>query len=310
MRRVALAASLAAVAALVLPQAARADHGPLRPDEAASTWSFSPLVLTFAGLAILLFTQAMVRLRRRGRADHAPLGRTVLFGSGLAIVVLALISPLDAIGEQYLLSAHMLQHVSIGDAGPALLLAAVRGPLVFFLIPAMILGPLARVRPLRSLVTRLTYPETALIIWMTAIAVWHTPALYQAALDDGVLHNLEHTSFIVAGILIWAVLVDPTRRARVRRAGRIATAVVVFAAGQVLAEIFLFSGRPLYGAYAAQDERLLGLSVLTDQRLAGAVMMVEQAVTIGLFLLILFLAEDRAARRRAATQAVSARVRP
>ena len=312
MRRAAVAASLAVAAALVSPPIAGAHHPPLDPDDLASAWDYSPFVLASAGLAIVLFVQAMVRLRRRGRTDHAPLSRALLFGAGLAITVLALISPLDAIGEQFLLSAHMLQHVSVADAGPALLLVAVRGPLVFFLIPAAVLGPLAHFRPLRTLVTWLTYPETALVLWMTAIAAWHVPGLYQAALDNRALHNLEHASFIVVGVLIWTVLIDPTRRARVRRAGRIATAVVVFAAGQILAEILLFSGRPLYGAYAAQNERLLGLSPLTDQRLAGAAMMVEQAVTIGLFLLIFFLAEDQAARRRAAVeeQGTPARLRP
>ncbi len=61
-----------------------------------------------------------------------------------------------------------------------------------------------------------------------------------------------------------------------------ALAAVLFAAGQILAYVLILSFSPLYRPYAAQDERLFGLSPLTDQRLAGLVMMSEQVVTLGL----------------------------
>ena len=93
-----------------------------------------PAVLFGAALALLLFAQAFLRLRRRG-PDLAPWSRALLFAAGLALLVLPLVSPLDHLGDEDLLSAHMLQHVLIGDAAPALLLVAVRGPLLFFLLP-------------------------------------------------------------------------------------------------------------------------------------------------------------------------------
>jgi cytochrome c oxidase assembly factor CtaG len=99
-----------------------------------ATWETPPVVLVAAALAALLFVQAFVRLRRR-RPDHAPWSRAVLFAAGLGLLVLPVLSPLDAMGDNYLLSAHMLQHVLIGDAAIALLVFAVRGPLVFFLLP-------------------------------------------------------------------------------------------------------------------------------------------------------------------------------
>jgi cytochrome c oxidase assembly factor CtaG len=283
--------------ALLAPDIARADHPPVEPEQLASAWTISPLVLALTGLAILLFVQAMIRLRRRGRTDHAPLNRILMFAAGLGIIVLALVSPLDAIGEQYLLSGHMLQHVSISDAGPALLILAVRGPLLFFLLPAVILGPLARLRPLRRFLHGLTRPEIVVILWMAVIALWHIPALYEAAIGSGPLHNLEHALFITAGILVWIVLIDPARTG-ISRAARLATAVAIFAAGQILAEILLFSSSPLYQIYEQAPERLFGVSALTDQRYAGAIMMVEQALTIGLFVLIFFIVEDQLERRR------------
>ena len=105
-----------------------------------SAWNAEPLVLAGAAVAAILFARAFLRLRRRGRSDHAGWGRAVLFACGLALVTLPLVSPLDAAGDDDLLSAHMLQHVLIGDAAPALLLLAVRGPLLAFVLPAAASG--------------------------------------------------------------------------------------------------------------------------------------------------------------------------
>jgi cytochrome c oxidase assembly factor CtaG len=115
----------------------------------SAAWETPPAVLVGAALALGLFAQAFLRLRAR-RPDHAPWSRALLFGAGLALLVLPLVSPLDGVGDEELLSAHMLQHVLIGDAAAALLVVAVRGPLLFFLLPPAVLKPLASTRPLRS----------------------------------------------------------------------------------------------------------------------------------------------------------------
>jgi hypothetical protein len=126
---------LSAAAALVAAQPALADSGEVPVSQLGSAWDPAPPVVLGAGLALLLFMQAFVRLRRRGRADHADWSRPALFLLAVSIGMLALVSPLDAVGDSYLLSGHMLQHVLIGDAAPALALVALRGPLLFFLLP-------------------------------------------------------------------------------------------------------------------------------------------------------------------------------
>ncbi|MET0563929.1 MAG: cytochrome c oxidase assembly protein, partial [Gaiellaceae bacterium] len=139
---------------------------------ASSSWEAPPSVLFGAALAAVLFAQAFVRLRRR-RPDHAPWSRAVLFAAGLALLVLPLVSPLDHIGDEELLSAHMLQHVLIGDAGPALIVVAVRGPLLFFLLPPPILRLLAGFEPLRAFLSALLIPLVSLGIWAVAFLAWH-----------------------------------------------------------------------------------------------------------------------------------------
>ena len=61
----------------------------------ASAWEAAPAVLAGAALASALFVQGFIRLRRRGRTDHVGWSRAVLFFLGLAVLVLALVSPLD-----------------------------------------------------------------------------------------------------------------------------------------------------------------------------------------------------------------------
>jgi cytochrome c oxidase assembly factor CtaG len=76
---------------------------------------------------------------------------------------------------------------------------------------------------------------------------------------------------------------------------------VLFWVGQVLAYPFLFGFEPYYDVYVDQPERLFGLSPLTDQKLAGLVMMVEQAATLGVAIVVLLLFARRARAARSVT---------
>jgi cytochrome c oxidase assembly factor CtaG len=235
------------------------------------------LPVVAAAVAAVLFAQAVVRLRRRGRADLAGWDRIALFAAGLAVTLFALVGPLDRLADDDLLSAHMGQHVLIGDLGAALMVTAVRGPLLVFLLPVSVLAPLARSRRLRAVLSTLLRPPVAFALWAANLAVWHVPPVYDAALAHPVLHDFEHFCWMVCGLLVWTLLVDPGSHRRLTVGGRVALAAAMFAAGQVLTDVLVFSFRPLYpwyhGAY--------GISALTDQQLAGIVMMVEQLATLG-----------------------------
>jgi putative membrane protein len=263
------------------------------------SWQWEPLVLGSALLLLILFAQAFIRLRRRGRHDLAGWGRVPLFLLGLGLGTCALVSPLDAIGEEYLISAHMLQHLLIGDIAPALVLVAVRGPLLFFLVPPFALRRLAHIVPLRRALAWLLRPAVSFGIWALALGLWHVPAAYDSVLSHQWAHDLEHLSFIVGGTLVWAQLIDPARRHELSRNERVGFAIGVFAGGQVLAYAMALSTSAFYPAYANQPERLFGLSALTDQKLAGVLMMVEQAAALGIFAWFAF---GRAARKASAAR--------
>ena len=253
-----------------------------------------------AALAALLFLQGFVRLRRRGRADLAGWDRLALFAAGLGVSLFAVIGPLDRLADDKLLSAHMGQHVLIGDLGPALMVTALRGPLLVFFLPAAVLAPLARSTHVRAVLGTLLRPRVAFSLWAANLAIWHIPYLYDLALRHQALHDFEHVCWMFSGILVWTLLVDPGSHRRLTVGGRVALAAAMFAAGQILTDVLVFSFTPLYPAY----QGAYGVSAVTDQQLAGIVMMVEQLLTLGTCVALLLRPRwrrARAARLAAAT---------
>lgn len=251
-----------------------------------AVWHVEPVVATSCLVALLLFTQGFARLRRRGRSDHASWSRAFLFGLAVALVFFALDSPLDGAADDYLLSAHMLEHVVIGDLAIVLALLAVRGPLIFFLLPAPVLSRLGHSRRLRRFLHRLTGPWVAVPLWTASLWAWHVPRVYDYAATHGDVHQLEHLSFMVTGALVWNLLIDPARTRRLTVPGRISLAVVLFLLGDPVMGALLDGGAS-YPHYAKQPDRLLGLSPQADQHLAAVVMLAEQLLTLGTCAVIL-----------------------
>jgi cytochrome c oxidase assembly factor CtaG len=175
----------------------------------------------------------------------------------------------------------------------------VRGPLLVFLLPAPVLAPLARSRRVLGALSALLRPRVAFTLWAANLATWHVPYLYDLALAHQNLHDFEHACWMVFGTLLWTLLVDPGSHRRLSVGGRVALAAAMFAAGQILSDVLVFSFTPLYpwyhGAY--------GISALTDQQLSGIVMMVEQLATLATCVALLLLPRRR---RRAVRLAVTA----
>ena len=185
------------------------------------------------------------------------------------------------------LAVHMAQHVVIGDAAIAVMVLAVRGPLLVFMLPAPVLVRVAKARPFFSLLLR---PRVAFALWAASLATWHVPYLYDAALRHQGLHDFEHFCWVIAGLLVWTLLIDPGAHRRLTVGGRIALAAAMFACGQILADVLVFSFHPLYPAYPGRR----------GQQLAGVVMMVEQLLTLGVLAFALLRPRMRATRLVAA----------
>lgn len=262
-------------------------------------WSFQPLVIGGGIVTIAFFLHGWHRLHRR-RQELAPWTRTLLFVAGVTVTVLAIVSPIDRIGERYLQWVHMLQHVLIADLGIALTVLAARGPLTVFFLPRNLLAPLARVGWLRRLLRFLLRPGISYAVWVGVLVGWHIPVFYEVALHHRFWHDLEHLSFVLGGMLVWTQIIDPSHHRRLTLNERLGYTALVFWTSQILAYVILFDFRPLFSTYEDQPVRLLGLSPLTDQKIAGLVMMLEQTATLGLAFVLLL----RTSRRQQGELAV------
>ncbi len=192
----------------------------------------------------------------------------------MLVALLALASPLALLASK-LLTAHMAEHLLLGDIAPLLLVIGLRRPLAFFVATPGVLRALNRLR-LRRLLERVSQPGTVFAIWAVTLYAWHLPRLYDAAEASPPLHTLEHACFFTAGVLVWTVILDATRSAG-RRA---ALAALVLLAGMPLTEL-LIAAAPLYPHYAATGDRPFGLTAAQDQARAGLLMMAEQIATVG-----------------------------
>lgn len=163
------------------------------------------------------------------------------------------------------------------------MVTAIRGPLRVFLLPTPVLAPLARNTRVRAVLGTLLRPRVAFGLWAANLAVWHIPYLYDAALAHEALHDFEHFCWTICGVLVWTLLVDPGSHRRLTVAGRVALAAALFAAGQILTDVLVFSFTPLYPHYHGAR----GLSALADQQVAGLVMMAEQLLTLGVCVALL-----------------------
>jgi cytochrome c oxidase assembly factor CtaG len=230
------------------------------------------VALQAAPLALVAFLYARRARRLRRRGTLVPAARRASFALGIALLLLAVSPPLERLAEERLFSAHMLQHVVLGDLAALALVLGLTGPM---LRPVLALPPVEKLRVL-------AHPLVALPLWAANLYLWHVPALYEAALANGAVHALEHACFLGFGMLMWAPVVEVLPGpAWFGTGAKLGYVVGVRMLEAVLGNVFFWAGDPIYGAYE-RAERVWGISPLADQGYAGGIMMVEGSlVTLG-----------------------------
>jgi len=216
----------------------------------------------------------LVRARRLARSGKPVASwRQVCFLSGLALIVLTLISPLGALADE-LFAAHMAEHLLIADIGALLLVLGLTGPL---------LAPLLRTTALGWL-RHLAHPVPAFGLWAADLLFWHLVGPHEAAVNNEAVHALQHMLFVGLGINMWMALFGPLPKpAWFGNFAKLIYIVVVRLTSTVLANVFVWSNDAFFGVYA-EGERAHDISPQTDQVIAGSTMMVEGSIlTICLF---------------------------
>jgi putative membrane protein len=249
-----------------------------------------PLLLVGVALGLhIAGERRAVRLLRRPRPRRARL-RALAFYVGLLTIVIALEGPIDKYSDQ-LFWVHMTQHV---------LLLTVAAPLIVLGAPWMSLWrplPLdfrrtvakgvTRARwaaPLRAVGHTLASPIGAWLAFSITLIVWHIPAMFDLTLRHIWIHALEHTTFLLFGVLLWAQVIEsPPLRLKLRSDQRVSYIVGSSVVGWILSLVLAFASRPLYPVYAHLADRPGGISALVDQQLAAGVMLVPGSLTMTIF---------------------------
>jgi cytochrome c oxidase assembly factor CtaG len=245
------------------------------PDVALLTWHFEPLVVApvVVTAAIYLRGWGIASGRMPDRFDNRHLVATM---AGLASIVLALASPLDALSARMLL-AHMTQHLLLMTVAPPLLwMGAPVAPLLLGL-PRPVRHTFARalaMSPMRRLSQVLANPVVSWVAFVVAFWAWHVPVLYDLALRSDTWHHIEHACFFVTAVLFWRPVFLPwPARTTWPRWAMIPYLALADIQNSVLAAILTFSDRVIYPAYGVLPP-MWGLSRLEDQAIAGVIMWV------------------------------------
>lgn len=267
------------------------------------TWSFDPVILLWLAGLIALYVWRFRQARRESGGRGAGWPQALAFGGAILVLFAALVSPVDTLGENYLFSAHMVQHILIGDIAPILLLLS---------LSRVIMRPATRrLMNLERRLGRLANPVTFIAVWLLILYFWHIPALYNAALEHSPVHALEHMSFLIAGTLVWWPLIQPVpMRHRLTGLGTFAY-IAAAKLGLAALGLYLTWSHALAYDYYAHVPRIWGLSAIEDQNVGGAIMMVEQSLVLVsafclLFVRMLLQSEEEERRRERLEDAAAA----
>jgi cytochrome c oxidase assembly factor CtaG len=251
----------------------------------AFSFTFEPLFAVLGAATLWLYVRA-----RRG--EHRGRARTCAFVTGVLLIVGALNSPLETIAVEYLVLFHLLQNVIVSDWAPALMILG--------LTPSLRAAVAARGG---ELFARLTHPAVALPVWVVGWYAVHLGGVYDLALRNPWLLNVEHLFMIAIGIVFWwPVLTDVPRATHTLV--RIAYVFAAFLLSAFLGLALTFAP-PLYGYYESRPERLWGISAAQDQNLGGILMTSEQAIVLFAaiaWLLVRLLHEEDAAEEALRTR--------
>ena len=284
-----------------------AGHGLHDPDRPLwSAWNVDPELLVPVALAASFYLRGLARWPEPSR-PHPP-WRTASYLGGLALVVVAIESPLDVLGQHHF-TFHMLQHeLLLMVAAPLILLGAPTTPTLRGMPRWLRLGVvrrLARRTSVRWLYRAITHPLLALALLTTMLWAWHlVPGWYDAALRDELLHDVQHLSYAVAGVLFWWGVIDPAPlRSRMSYPLRMVYLLVGGTPKHFLAALITFAGDPLYDIYS-EVAPIVALTLKDDQSIGGLIMWApSQMMHLAVIAAVFFVWFARSEREQLAREA-------
>lgn len=255
----------------------------------STNWNFAPSIIVMLLSQAVLYGFLIYIARRDGHWGQEVNERHIVwFSLGLITMFIALVSPLDALSNDALFSAHMTQHILLALIAPACLLIGTPRYWIHYLHDLPVL---------KNILPILTHPIVTLVLFNLVLWLWHLPSLYEGALRDTNIHVLEHLMFLAAGVLFWSpVLHDVPPQRAMDYLAKIGYLFFTMVSSSILGAIFTFAQSAIYTFYG-NAPLAFGLTPLDDQQLAGAIMWVPGGglllATILIFFALWLQSEDR-----------------
>lgn len=186
--------------------------------------------------------------------------------------------PIHDVGEEYLYSAHMLQHMMLSYFLP---------PLVLMATPEWLLRVLIGNGKLYRGVAFMCRPVTAALVFNTVVIVTHIPGVVTASVDNGPLHYSLHFAVVLASLLMWMPVVGPFPELQIGPLAKCGYLFIQSLVPTIPAAWLTFAEGAVYETYD-QPIRVWGLSVQHDQQLAGAIMKTGGGIFLWTIIIFLF----------------------
>jgi len=251
------------------------------PDDIWSVWTLSPLPTIALLLVSWLYARGVATIWR-----HGGVGRGIrrwqagCFAAGMLALAIAILSPLDTLGDA-LLAAHMTQHMLFLVIAPPLLVLGAPMTAMLVALPREWRARLARgwhrPGPHQPIWHALNHPVLAWGIAAIVLWGWHVPWVYEAAIRHPLIHDLEHATFLASATLFWWTVLQPVGHHPRPYGTSLVLLFTTALQGSALGVLMTFSSVLWYPLY---DDRTAPwhLTPLQDQHIAGAVMWVPGGI--------------------------------
>jgi putative membrane protein len=237
-------------------------------------WSIHPSTVVGIGALAALYLWAGHRLQQEPTVKQK-----IYFFAGLFVMFASLNGPIHDLSDDYLFSAHMVQHLLLTLVMPPLLLAGVPGWMIRRPLAAPFVAPIARF---------FTSAPICFVVFNLVIAVWHLPPFYNAAMANHNLHILEHLMFMAAAVLMWWPLLSQLPELpRLAYPGQMLYSFLMSIPMSIVAVYIAMSDHVLYPAYTAAP-RVLPLSPLEDQLLGALIMWIPGGLIFIIIMTVVF----------------------
>ena len=256
---------------------------------------YTPPASVIAGLIALQVVYVLCITYRDRFVGSAPVPRSkqIAFTSGVLVLFLALATPLDTLADEYLFTAHMVQH---------LMLTLVAAPLLLVGTPGWLFREVLAATHLTGFVRWARHPLVAFFSFNVVFALAHIPAFYELTLASPPLHSAEHIVFLLTAMLMWMPVVSPVPdiAAPYPPLGQVLYLFLQTVPASLVGALLSATATPFYPTYVLAP-RVTGLSPIEDQQLGGLIMWVGSGVYFLLATGVVFFAwaaREEAANRR------------